>query len=130
MIDKKLWPVFSEFIRLRDSNENGFVTCITCPNIRYWKNVDCGHGVSRGHMATKYDEQNNHGQCKICNCHKRGNPIEYKKAVEKKYGPGTWETIQAKARIPAKFGPFEIKTMIEYYKAEIEKLRSAKTLRE
>lgn len=130
MIDKKLWPVFSEYIRLRDSNENGFCTCITCPNIRYWKNMDCGHGISRGHMGTKYHEENNHAQCKICNCHKRGNPVEYKKAVDKKYGPGTWEKIQAMARIPTKFGGFEVSTMLFYFQEEIKKLRAAKNLRE
>lgn len=129
MNDKKLWPVFSEFIRLRDSNENGYCKCITCPNIRYFRQMDCGHGVSRQHMAIKYDETNNHAQCKICNYHKKGNPKEYKIAVDKKYGKGTWDDLEIKSRTVQKLGSFEFNVMLQYYKGEVEKLRSIKNLR-
>jgi len=131
MNDKKLWKIFSLFIRLRDSDEKGFCKCITCGAIRYYKNMDCGHGHSRSHMGTKYDETNNHAQCKHCNGPaKHGNPVEYKKAVEKKYGPGTWDGIAFRARIPAKFGQFEIDLLEKTYKEKVEQLKQQKTLRE
>lgn len=130
MDDKKLWTIFSQFIRLRDSNENGFCKCLTCGAIRYYKNMDCGHGIQRGHMGTKYDEKNNHAQCKICNGpFGKGKPIEYKREVDKKYGPGTWEDMQFKARTVTKFGGFEIKIMTEHYTAEVEKMKATKNLR-
>lgn len=131
MIDKKLWPVFSEYIRLRDSDENGFCRCFTCSNIRYFRNMDCGHGVRRGHMATKYHEQNNHAQCKLCNGPAGGGkPKEYEEAVDKRYGPGTWVSLQFLSRKIAKFTTFEVAALILAYKEKIAELRAAKNLRD
>lgn len=131
MIDKKLWPIFSTFIRLRDSNENGYCKCFTCGGIRYWRNLDCGHGVKRQHMATKYHEQNNHAQCKLCNGPMGGGkPKQYKEEMNKRYGPGTWDSIEMLSRTVCKFGAFEIATMTFHYKEEIKKLKAAKNLKE
>lgn len=130
MKDAKLWTIFSQYIRLRDSNENGYCTCITCPAIRYYKNMDCGHGIPRQHMATKYAEKNNHAQCKQCNGFEGGKREKYKAAIDKKYGPGTWDMLELTSRMATKLGPFEIKTMIFFYTKEVAKLRAAKNLRD
>jgi hypothetical protein len=130
MDDKKLWKVFSEFIRLRDSNENGFCRCFTCPGIRYYKNMDAGHGIPRGNMATKYNEQNNHAQCKQCNGPAgRGKPKEYKAEMDKRYGPGTWDDMMLKSRTVEKLGSFDIKLMTFHYQTEVDKLKASKNLR-
>lgn len=128
--DAKLWKIFSQYIRLRDSNENGYCTCFTCGAIRYWKNMDCGHGQGRQHMATKYAEQNNHAQCKLCNGPGEGKKDKYKIAMDKKYGPGTWDMMELKSRMKTKLGAFEFKTMEFYYKQEVEKLKASKNLKE
>lgn len=131
MDDKKLWRIFSEFIRLRDSNENGFCRCFTCSAIRYYKNMDAGHGIARGNMATKFDEKNNHAQCKICNGPVgRGRPQIYKQEMDKKYGVGTWDEMQLKSRTVQKFGPFEIKAMELHYSEEVKRLKSEKNLKD
>lgn len=129
MNDKKLWPVFSIYIRLRDSDINGCCKCITCSNIRYYKDMDCGHGIPRQHMATKYHEQNNHAQCSQCNNFKRGNPVEYEKAVNKKYGPGTWEELKMLSRQPVKLSALEFNMMKLHFETEIERLKRGKNLR-
>lgn len=130
MNDAKLWKVFSEYIRLRDSDENGYCVCLTCPAIRYYKNMDCGHGIGRQHMSTKYDEKNNHAQCKPCNGFEAGKADRYKEAINKKYGPGTWDMLLMKSRMRSKLGPFEIKAMTFYYQQEVKKLKASKTLKE
>lgn len=131
MSDKKLWTMFSLFIRLRDSNENGFCKCFTCGGIRYFRNTDCGHGIKRQHMATKYHEQNNHAQCKICNGPFGGGKTkEYRAEMDKRYGPGTWESIEMLSRTVCKIGAFEIGTMLFYYTEEVKKLKAVKTLKE
>src|SRR5687767_4246038 len=66
-LDGILWKVFSEYIRLRDSDDKGFCKCFTCPNIRFWNKGDCGHGIPRQYKSTKFNERNNHFQCKHCN---------------------------------------------------------------
>lgn len=130
MNDKKLWKVFSEFIRLRDSDENGICKCCTCGAVRYWKNMDCGHGVGRQHMGTKYSEQNNHAQCKKCNGFEAGRADKYKEFVDKKYGKGTWNQMLVFSRMPTKYGQFEIDLMTKAYSQKVSEMKSSKNLRE
>src|SRR3989304_3712371 len=65
--ENKLWAVFSVYIRLRDSNSQGIGSCFTCGKLLHWTKGDCGHGIPRQHKATKFNEWNNHLQCKRCN---------------------------------------------------------------
>jgi hypothetical protein len=70
---KQADKVFSEFIRLRDADEYGRVSCCTCPKIAHWKEMTCGHWISRGVLATRYDESNCHPQCWGCQAKHLGN---------------------------------------------------------
>lgn len=129
MNDKKLWTVFSEFIRLRDSNDQGFCQCITCPRIKYYKEMDCGHGIGRQHKATKFDEKNNNAQCKPCNGFEGGKREQYKVAINKKFGPQTWELLEIKSKSVYKWSQFEVDQLTIYYRKEVEKLKVKKQLR-
>ena len=124
--DKKLWKIFSTYIRLRDSDENGIAKCITCSFRGEWKRFDCGHGVGRQYKATKYDERNNHAQCARCNAWNGGEQVLYKEAVEKKYGEGTWNEIVLKSRQVCKRSQLDIDLMEDFYKKEVEKLKKIK----
>ncbi len=128
MKDDKLWKVFSEYIRLRDATNDGTCKCFTCSFIAEWKRFDCGHGIPRQHKATKYDERNNHSQCKRCNGFEGGKREVYKEEVNKKYGPQTWEKLEVMSRTTCKRDKFEIEVMTEYYKKEVIKLRKQKGL--
>ena len=123
MSDAKLWKVFSEFIRLRDTNEEGFGKCFTCPRIIHWTKGDAGHGIGRQHKATKFNEINNNLQCKHCNAFEGG-----KREVYKRYGQGTWNKLEVASRQLCKRGKFEIEQMTEYYKKEVDKLKKQKNL--
>jgi hypothetical protein len=122
-VDKKLWKEFSRFIRLRDADENGICTCITCGLKREWKKMDCGHGIGRQHWGTRYDEKNNHAQCKKCNGFEGGRMDVYKEQVNKKYGVGTWDLLEAKARSTSKrYGKAEIEILTREYRDKANKL--------
>jgi hypothetical protein len=123
--DKKLWKVFSEYIRLRDSNEEGFGKCFTCNRVIHYRKGDCGHGIGRQHLGTKYDERNNHLQCKPCNGFDGGRREAYKEEMNKRYGPNTWELMDLKSRQVSKMGQFEIDALTEYYKNKIKELERA-----
>lgn len=126
MNDKALWERFSIYIRLRDTDHEGYGPCITCGRPLFWKKGDCGHGHSRAHMATKYDEKNNHLQCKPCNGFHGGKREVYEKAINKKYGPQTWELLEIKSKGVCKWGDFEIKALARHYQQEAEKLAKAR----
>lgn len=128
MNDKKLWKAFSEFIRLRDSDERGFCSCFTCGLVRYYTKMDCGHGLGRQHKSTKYSEKNNHAQCKKCNGFEGGMREVYKQKVNKRYGPGTWELLELQSRQPSKWSQFEIDVLEKYYKEQVKILKERKTL--
>lgn len=124
-----LWPIFSEFIRLRDSDKNGYCKCFTCGLVRHWKQGDCGHGIGRQHKATKYNEINNQFQCKRCNGFEGGRMDQFMINVDKKYGPGTWDRIQVASRQVVKRGQFEYDMMIEHYKKEVVRLKSERGIK-
>ena len=124
--DAKLWKVFSEYIRLRDSDGQGIGKCFTCNFRGEWKRFDAGHGIGRQHKTVKYDERNVHSQCKRCNGFEGGQQAIYKEEVEKKYGQGTWDELVLKSRSVCKRGKVEIDVMTAYYKEKVSKLKKEK----
>src|SRR5688500_14823181 len=99
MKDDKLWKIFSEYIRLRDANADGYCVCITSGRLIHWKDCDAGHFISRRHMATKYDEQNVHAQRRFDNRFAAGEQFVYARAIDAKYGKGTADKILARSRM-------------------------------
>ena len=101
---KKLWRLFSEYIRLRDANEyfNGvwFGTCISCNNKILYPNThgrwQAGHYLPRSmqYMAVYFNEINVNGQCRKCNRYLEGSKSEYRKGLIKKYGKNTISTLE------------------------------------
>lgn len=126
MNDKKLWKAFSEYIRRRDSNKEGYGKCFTCPRIIHWKKGDCGHGIGRQHKGTKYNEKNNHLQCKHCNGFEGGKREVYRDEMNKRYGSNTWELMEAAAKKPAKIGQFEIDQLEKHYKERLSEITNPK----
>lgn len=122
-----LWPVFSRYIRLRDSNAEGIGKCFTCNLMRYWRDADCGHGAGRQHKGTKYNEKNNHLQCKKCNGFEGGMREAYKSEMDRRYGVGTWDLMLAASRQTTKLCKVECDILVQFYTDEIEKLLLTKT---
>ena len=65
-LTKKLDKVFSAYIRLRDAMPNGCFRCISCGQIKRFEQGDCGHYHSRTHMATRWEPDNCHMECRAC----------------------------------------------------------------
>jgi hypothetical protein len=126
MNDSKLWKVFSEFIRLRDSDENGFGKCFTCNRIIHYKKGDCGHGIGRQHKSVKYNEKNNHLQCKPCNGFNGGKREVYKEMVNKLYGANTWELLEVASKKSFKWSQFEIDALTKHYQEQVNILQRKK----
>ena len=126
MKDDKLWKIFSQYIRLRDSDDTGHLNCITSGRRVHWKEADAGHFISRRHLATKFDEQNVNGQSRHDNRFAAGKQYEYALAIDKKYGKGTAEKLLVKSKQVCKRGKTEIEVMEQYYKKEVERLLKEK----
>ena len=122
----KLDRIFSEFIRLRDSDNKGYCRCISCGKIEFWKNVDCGHYVNRSHMGTRYSERNCNAQCRKCNRFDEGNNIGYTRGLISKYGVKVINELDAKKHTISKLTAFDYEIMIDHYKKEVAKFKTEK----
>lgn len=107
---------FSKFIRLRDADENGYCTCITCGNVRHWKNLDCGHFIKRQHMAARFNEKNCAAQCKGCNAFEQGKSAEHEKYIIDTYGKDARDILKACERVHFKRSKLELSILASEYK--------------
>ena len=121
-LDAKLWKIFSEYIRRKDADYRGLVRCFTCGNWDHWKDVDCGHGISRAKLSTKFHEKNNHPQCRKCNRFKGGEQFEYMIKVDEKYGKGTAEMLRTMSKQESKFTRFDYEYKIKEYQEKLKQL--------
>lgn len=118
---KDLQKVFNQFIRLRDKD----LPCISCG--RYHQGQwHAGHYRSRGaYPELRFDEQNVHKQCSVCNNHKSGNTTEYRINLVRKIGEKEVERLEMKNHPPLKLTIDEIKALIKVYKAKVKELENA-----
>lgn len=90
-LKKELDKIFSEYIRRKYADSDGWVRCYTCPKMAFWKEMQCGHFVSRKHLATRHLEANARVQCVGCNVFGDGRVSIYAEKLEKeKKGIVNW----------------------------------------
>lgn len=119
----RLDSIFSEYIRIRDSDQNGMTKCISCGKLQHWKDVDCGHYINRKHSSTRYDEKNCNAQCRACNRFDEGNMQGYRKGLIKKYGEKEVELLEIKKFNTCKLGQFEINALAEIYRKKLKDIK-------
>ena len=129
-LKRKLDDVFSIYIRLRDSDQNGYCKCISCGAIYFWKggSMHNGHYVNRSHMSLRYDEKNCNAQCINCNSFDEGNNIGYTRGIIKKYGAEILDILEWKKSQQKKYHPFEYEIMIKEYQQKAKELAKEKGL--
>lgn len=54
-------------VRLKASDDHGFCKCVSCGQIKHYKDMQGGHFIPRGCSETKLLEENIHPQCSGCN---------------------------------------------------------------
>jgi hypothetical protein len=119
---KELDEVFAEYIRLRDSNGDTF-RCISCGQVKPMSQCQCGHYISRAHMATRFDEKNCNGQCVSCNIFKSGNVVEYRFGLIDKYGEEVVNQLEAMRNDQRQIKDPEYKELIQYYKDKVKQMK-------
>lgn len=128
ILQKRLDLIFSEYIRLRDANDNGFCKCVTCGAMWRWQSLHNGHYVDRRHIGARYDERNCTSQCPNCNIGLRGNLDKYKRAIIEKYGVKVLEELESAKRTTEKWTTVDYQEKITYYKSEVKRIKEEKGL--
>lgn len=115
--------VFSEYIRLRDANEDGICFCCTCGKPFSWKDGDCGHFIGRQHKGLRFNELNCHAQCRACNRFNEGRKDRYAEFICKKYGENVLNQLYLAEKQISKMTKFDEYQIYLCYKQQVELLK-------
>ena len=124
----KLDRVFSQYIRLRDADNNGNIRCYCCGKVLPWKESENMHFIPRQHMSLRFSEVNCHAGCTRCNHYLNGNIEEYTIHMKKEYGPDILERLTVARNRVNKISATEYEVLIYHYKKEFERLKNEKGL--
>ena len=126
---KKLDRVYALYIRLRDCMPSGYGRCIACGRIKPFSELDCGHYFSRTHMATRWDEDNTHIECRFCNRMSADHLIGYRDNLIRKIGAGRYDRLNLMAHSTKHWLDVELEAMITHYTEEVRRLSKEKGIR-
>lgn len=127
-LEKKLDTVFSQYIRLFNSDEWGFVKCCTCNKIDSWDRFQNGHFINRWELATRWHEKNCHPQCEDCNRRRGGNLEAYKLFLVRTYGEGTPEQLKILSKQFARTNITELEVLFNFYSNRVNAMKKDKSL--
>jgi len=120
----KALVTLQKLVRLKASDDNGLCQCVSCGKWDYWKNMDGGHFIAKGHSSYwALREENIHVQCKSCNGWgmKFGtSQIQYTRWMDDYYGKDFVTEMIEKKRHPIKYYK---KDLIELTKAWNEQIK-------
>lgn len=119
-LKKKADVLFSLAVRLRDADEYGVGSCITCGSRVHYKQAHAGHFMSRRYSATRYEPENVNLQCVRCNTFNSGEQYKYSLALDLKYGVGTAKKLHDAAHADFKLTRLFLEQVIHDAKEEIK----------
>ena len=125
-LKKELDKWFSLYIILRDATTEGMVQCFTSGRIYHYKQIHAGHFMSRKNLATRWCEMNVQPQSAKDNLFGQGEQWKFGLKLDAKYGRGTSEELQHKARQTIKMSRIDYEEEISYYKAIVKNLKEEK----
>lgn len=120
---KELDDVFSEYVRRVNIDEEGLVSCCTCPKKTEWKKIQCGHYISRKKMAVRWELKNTGPQCLSCNIFNQGEQVKFRLFLVKTYGESEVERIELKSHNKMKLERFTLSYLINEFKEKVKLLK-------
>ena len=125
-LKKELDKWFSLYIRLRDATDEGMVQCFTSGRIYHYKQIHAGHFMSRKSHSTRWCEMNVQPQSPKDNLFGQGEQYKFGLNLDAKWGEGTSEELQYKAKQIVKFFREDYEDAISYYKDLVNKIKKEK----
>jgi len=127
-LEKILDRAFSEFIRLRDADGNGYVRCITCGSWHKWNDIHNGHYINRNVKAVRFNEANCNAQCASCNSFHSGKVYLYRQKLAEKYGEDEVVEIERLANMGGNYDCYWLRIKIKEYREKVKRLKIEKGL--
>lgn len=119
---------FSRFVRLSCADKNGYVSCITCQKLKFWKEVDCGHFQTRSKYSVRwlYDPENGlinaSAQCKHCNLTNGGHQYKFAQQIDILYGSGQAQRVAQMSNVIHKYTLTEIRENTRLFEGRAKEL--------
>ena len=121
-----LWKTFSEYIRRKDADDEGYNSCVTCGRTKQWKELDCGHyrpnterSKTLGGNELWYDERNFGPQCISCNRFKGGMQADWSVRLVNQYGYKVLEELRDLRNTLRKWTQEELDELHQKYKDKL-----------
>ncbi len=118
----KAWKVFSEYIRRKTADKEGYVRCVTCGTTKHWKELQAGHFIDSRNNSVLFDERLVHPQCPACNMFRKGNKVAYTLFMLKSYTEGEIEGFLGLKHRTKKMQVYDYEQIIEEYTGKLEDL--------
>lgn len=112
--------------RRKNADYNGYVKCITCGQIKHYKEMFAGHYK---HGVLDFDDMNINPQCYKCNNIESGMRDEYYLWLVKTYGQEKTDDLRQRASMAKKGEPYTLEQLeqiaidLTLKIAELDKLR-------
>lgn len=127
---KRLWKVYSQYIRLRDYSKQVdpdpyLAPCISCHKMYPIAGVGCmqaGHFITTIRGEIRYDERNVHAQCYNCNVNLKGAWDMYYASMLRMYGQEVIDELMSRRMIAKRFNPVELEKLYYEYKRKLGEL--------
>jgi len=116
-LENQLDNIFSLYIRKRDKN-----ICFTCGATLLTAIMQCGHLITRGRRAIRWDERGSVCQCSTCNLMHEHYPEIFTAKWISKYGEGAYQDLVLASWDDKKFSLQILEDMISHYKDKLESL--------
>lgn len=120
-IKRKADQIFSEYIRQLHADKSGRTICVTCGDIKPWKEHQCGHYFPRNRLGTRFHDDNSHPQCVGCNIFRKGNYTSYAAYMYNRYGKDKMEYMESLSRKTLKLSVSDYQTMIAGWRQLIDR---------
>lgn len=125
-IKKKVWRLFSEYVRTRDCLKTtglpDYGKCITCQKTVPKSLLQAGHFIPGRHNANLFSERGVHAQCYNCNINLKGNTLEYRRRIINLYGEGADLELEEEDRQIMKFTIHDMEEKIKHYQEKLKEL--------
>jgi len=121
-LKKKLWALFSEYIRKKYSDTNGYCPCYTCGVVMNWKKLQCGHLLDGRNNAILFCEEAVRPQCAGCNLFKNGNKESFIPKFIDEMGREKYDELRRLKNTTVKYSVSDLEELIETYKQKIKEL--------
>lgn len=121
-LKKKVWKVFSQWIRLKDADEGGTVQCYTCGCLMHWKESHAGHAIPGRHNAVLFDEDIVKTQCPKDNLFGGGMYHVFATKLIKEHGMEWWEAKLAGAKQVVKWTAADLEEKLQFYNRKVSEI--------